>query len=161
MAKRERTVAESVGMETCFRVAGEMVVSIDDYNMKTERIAELERQLVESNDRYVLLTDELWHIFGEQDRRDYAVQAKEIIAKLTKAHKATSWISVDERQPTMPFQNANGKYSQDVLVLLDNDLMRVCYYHDYRWELAGFDKVQVENVLYWQELSIPLTIEVN
>jgi hypothetical protein len=67
----------------------------------------------------------------------------------------SEWISVDEMQPTMPFQNQDGRYSQSVLALLSDGLMRVCYYHDYRWELAGFDKVVVENVTHWQDLPEP------
>ena len=56
-----------------------------------QRIADLERQLADANYRYVLLTDELWHIFGEQDRRDYAVQAKDIMQELAEAQKAAQW----------------------------------------------------------------------
>jgi predicted nucleic acid-binding Zn-ribbon protein len=55
---------------------------LDKYNEDNEK---LNRDLAEANDRYVLLTDELWHIFGEQDRRDYAAQAKEIITELAEA----------------------------------------------------------------------------
>ncbi len=51
----------------------------------------LERELAELNDRYMSLTDALWHIFGEQDRRDYAVQAREIMAELAEAQKAIAW----------------------------------------------------------------------
>jgi hypothetical protein len=65
-------------------------------NMDLDLIAEraalyiTRSELAKANERYVSLTDELWHIFGEQDRRDYAVQAKEIMAELAEARKAAA-----------------------------------------------------------------------
>ena len=67
----------------------------------------------------------------------------------------SKWISVEDRVPTMPFQNMDGRHSQSVLAYTAHDLMRVCYYHDYRWELAGPDKIQVEDVTHWAPLPDP------
>ena len=65
------------------------------------------------------------------------------------------WISVEERVPTMPFQNLDGRYSQSVLAFIGDCLIRVCYYHDYRWELCAEDKIVVEDVTYWMNLPDP------
>ena len=43
--KRERTVAESVGMEVAFRAAGTVVVNIHDWQAAVDRIQELEARL--------------------------------------------------------------------------------------------------------------------
>jgi hypothetical protein len=92
------------------------IVTMEQYK---EDLAELERQLAEANDRYVLLTDELWHIFGEQDRRDYAVQAKEIMAKLAEARKAAEW----KDELLKEFDTAAGTILEDAGCLHDDGLI--------------------------------------
>lgn len=69
----------------------------------------LEIELAEANDRYVLLTDELWAVLGSEDRRDYVVQVKELVAELAEARKAAEWQEITPEN--MPgFDDEIGKY---------------------------------------------------
>jgi hypothetical protein len=77
------------------------------------------------------------------------------IARLQALESKSKWISVEDSVPTMPFQNMDGRYSQSVLAFIGDGFMRVCYYHDYRWELEGPDKIQVEDVTHWMDLPKP------
>jgi hypothetical protein len=62
-----------------------------------------------------------------------------------------TWLNVEDITPTMPFQNHDGRYSQSVLAFIQGGFMRVCWYHDYRWEICGSDHI-VADVLYWMDL---------
>jgi phage shock protein A len=75
--------------------------SLDAWSENLKKVGErkdaLEIELAEANDRYVLLTDELWAVLGSEDRRDYVVQVKELVAELADARKAAEWVSVEDR----------------------------------------------------------------
>jgi FtsZ-binding cell division protein ZapB len=46
-----------------------------------ERIGRVESERDKASESYVSLTDELWEVFGAEDRRDYAQQARELMAE--------------------------------------------------------------------------------
>jgi hypothetical protein len=100
---------------------GEIIDSLqEDVGILSHRIFDLERDLAEANDQYVLLTDELWAVLGSEDRRDYVVQVKELVAELADARKAAEWQEITpENLPKVTFGNGwRGLITDGKVVLL-------------------------------------------
>jgi len=93
-----------------------------------KRISGLHEKLC---DKYATLVSELWHIFGEQDRRDYAEQAKEIMAELAEARKAAEWTLITPEN--LP------KVGHCVLNAFSGYVRSVCN-EDVKWAGAGLWK---------------------
>jgi len=98
--------------------------SLDAWSENLKKVGErkdaLEIELAEANDRYVLLTDELWAVLGSEDRRDYVVQVKELVAELADARKAAEWQEITpENLPKVTFGNGwRGLITDGKVVLL-------------------------------------------
>ena len=89
-------------------------------------------------DNYVTLTDELWHIFGEQDRRDYAVQAKEIMAELAEM-TADRNLWQDAHNDDCP--------NKAMVDTLTQELAEVR-------EAAEWERITPENMPNWAEITV-------